>query len=134
MSVFEGATESERKSLVSHSISGHFSIREGDWKLCLCGGSGGWSSPTEEEAAKQGLPSMQLFNLKTDREEKTNLVVEYPEKVESLLGLLGQQVADGRCTPGKPVPNDREVEFLPCLLYTSPSPRDQRGSRMPSSA
>ena len=28
-------------------------------------------------------------------------------------------------SPGTPVP---------CLLYTSPSPRDQRGSRMPSSA
>ena len=27
-----------------------------------------------------------------------------------------------------------ELEWLPCLLYTSPSPRDQRGSRMPSSA
>ena len=25
-------------------------------------------------------------------------------------------------------------EGAPCLLYTSPSPRDQRGSRMPSSA
>ena len=25
-------------------------------------------------------------------------------------------------------------EENPCLLYTSPSPRDQRGSRMPSSA
>ena len=25
-------------------------------------------------------------------------------------------------------------EYIPCLLYTSPSPRDQRGSRMPSSA
>ena len=24
--------------------------------------------------------------------------------------------------------------YKPCLLYTSPSPRDQRGSRMPSSA
>ena len=24
--------------------------------------------------------------------------------------------------------------FMSCLLYTSPSPRDQRGSRMPSSA
>ena len=24
--------------------------------------------------------------------------------------------------------------FMTCLLYTSPSPRDQRGSRMPSSA
>ena len=26
------------------------------------------------------------------------------------------------------------LRFKPCLLYTSPSPRDQRGSRMPSSA
>ena len=25
-------------------------------------------------------------------------------------------------------------DTIPCLLYTSPSPRDQRGSRMPSSA
>ena len=25
-------------------------------------------------------------------------------------------------------------QFVLCLLYTSPSPRDQRGSRMPSSA
>ena len=28
----------------------------------------------------------------------------------------------------------RTGEYLDCLLYTSPSPRDQRGSRMPSSA
>ena len=28
----------------------------------------------------------------------------------------------------------RGLVFYPCLLYTSPSPRDQRGSRMPSSA
>ena len=27
-----------------------------------------------------------------------------------------------------------EAKSLFCLLYTSPSPRDQRGSRMPSSA
>ena len=26
------------------------------------------------------------------------------------------------------------LQFVTCLLYTSPSPRDQRGSRMPSSA
>ena len=26
------------------------------------------------------------------------------------------------------------IEYIICLLYTSPSPRDQRGSRMPSSA
>ena len=28
----------------------------------------------------------------------------------------------------------RRVDLRSCLLYTSPSPRDQRGSRMPSSA
>ena len=28
----------------------------------------------------------------------------------------------------------RDVVIEACLLYTSPSPRDQRGSRMPSSA
>ena len=30
--------------------------------------------------------------------------------------------------------NDLENVGYTCLLYTSPSPRDQRGSRMPSSA
>ena len=29
---------------------------------------------------------------------------------------------------------DEAIDFSICLLYTSPSPRDQRGSRMPSSA
>ena len=33
-------------------------------------------------------------------------------------------------TPG----NISAIRPLSCLLYTSPSPRDQRGSRMPSSA
>ena len=43
-----------------------------------------------------------------------------------------------------PIVGERQLEFWqwlssyycahPCLLYTSPSPRDQRGSRMPSSA
>ena len=30
--------------------------------------------------------------------------------------------------------NTGDVHCIICLLYTSPSPRDQRGSRMPSSA
>ena len=30
--------------------------------------------------------------------------------------------------------NDIASNVSSCLLYTSPSPRDQRGSRMPSSA
>ena len=40
----------------------------------------------------------------------------------------GMAVGDARCT--------QKIRFTEsaCLLYTSPSPRDQRGSRMPSSA
>ena len=32
------------------------------------------------------------------------------------------------------IPAGRSIGITGCLLYTSPSPRDQRGSRMPSSA
>ena len=43
----------------------------------------------------------------------------------------------GRCENG-PVavvyPDNVWYQYIDCLLYTSPSPRDQRGSRMPSSA
>ena len=37
-------------------------------------------------------------------------------------------------TPAAPADNAWITRVSPCLLYTSPSPRDQRGSRMPSSA
>ena len=40
---------------------------------------------------------------------------------------LHQEIFTVEVTPEKILPID-------CLLYTSPSPRDQRGSRMPSSA
>ena len=42
------------------------------------------------------------------------------------------------CTPyeidGRPATVEEAARSMRCLLYTSPSPRDQRGSRMPSSA
>ena len=113
MGVFKGAEQSKRESLVSHAIDGAFAIRKGDWKLCLCAGSGGWSEPREPQAKKQNLPLMQLYNLKSDRGEENNLLAEHPEKVAELLKLLEKQVADGRCTPGNPVANDRDVTFLP---------------------
>ena len=39
--------------------------------------------------------------------------------------------ADGT---GNSITNIENADIKSCLLYTSPSPRDQRGSRMPSSA
>src|SRR5690606_1380315 len=34
-----------RTGLISQSIRGDFAIRDGQWKLLLCPGSGGWSAP-----------------------------------------------------------------------------------------
>ena len=67
---FKGKQSTSRKTLISHSISGSFSFREGDWKLCLSSGSGGWSAPREAAAKKQKLPPLQLYNLNSDRAER----------------------------------------------------------------
>jgi arylsulfatase A len=111
--VFKGGDTTGRETLISHSIGGSFSIRQGPWKLCLSAGSGGWSAPREADAKKANLPPMQLYNLDEDKGEQKNLVTTNPEKVEALLKILETEVANGRCTPGKPVPNDREVTYLP---------------------
>lgn len=110
---FNGESTTDRDSLISHSIAGNFSIRTGDWKLCLSAGSGGWSAPNEKDARKEGLPPIQLFNLKTDRGERSNLQSANPDQVDQLLALLEKEVSQGRCTPGNPVANDRDVTYLP---------------------
>lgn len=111
--VFKGGKTTGRKTLISHSIGGSFAIREGSWKLCLAAGSGGWSAPREPDAKKQGLPPMQLFDLSVDRAESKNLAADRPDKVNELLLKLNDDVSNGRCSPGEPVPNDREITFLP---------------------
>ena len=110
---FKGKSKTTRSTLISHSISGHFSIRQGDWKLCLSAGSGGWSAPKEMEAKKQSLPPIQLFNLKQDKGERNNLQAKNKAKVKELVQVLDTEVKKGRSSPGKPVPNDREVSYLP---------------------
>ena len=46
-------------------------------------------------------------------------------------GLIKLQIAAGQANPAPPV---GPALGQHCLLYTSPSPRDRYGSRMPSSA
>ena len=52
------------------------------------------------------------------------------DQIETFLATPNSQ-------PGEPTTVEQYRDFeadVRCLLYTSPSPRDQRGSRMPSSA
>ena len=48
---------------------------------------------------------------------------------------LAEAIARGVYEPGQRLPSEHVLaEQYGCLLYTSPSPRDKRQSRMPSSA
>jgi arylsulfatase A len=78
--------------VVHHSISGYFAVRKGDWKLLYCRGSGGWTSPTEAQAAQANLPSIQLYNMRTDPKESNNLYEEHPEIVAELTADLQELV------------------------------------------
>jgi arylsulfatase A-like enzyme len=78
----------QRTSTIHHSIDGYFAIRKGDWKLAVCSGSGGWSAPTENQAIKNNLPAIQLYNLKEDPSEQNNVHNKYPEIVRALTAEL----------------------------------------------
>ena len=53
--------------------------------------------------------------------------------LEKAIEVAKQKAGDGHLTGTDLKAQTKEV-IGTCLLYTSPSPRDQRGSRMPSSA
>ena len=69
------------------------------------------------EGLSKRLGSLSIGQLRGEGTEATSLA--------SLLARIG--TAD-------PVVPQAAMQDITCLLYTSPSPRDQRGSRMPSSA
>jgi len=100
-----------REALVHHSISGRFAIRQGPWKLELCPGSGGWSSPGDPQALKQGLPDLQLYDLTTDLPEQKNLQALHPEITERLTKIIERYVTQGRSTPGRPQKNDAQIDI-----------------------
>ena len=97
-----------RPNIIHHSIDGSFAIKQGDWKLCACPGSGGWSYPRLSDIKKEKLelPPMQLFNLKDDIGETKNLIAEYPEKVAELKAALKEIILNGRSTPGTKQANE----------------------------
>lgn len=78
-----GKTEAVRtdKDWIGEELFGNRMVRQGDWKLChilkTAGGSGEW----------------ELFNLKTDPGETTDLAKKEPEKTKALLAVWEEYVA-----------------------------------------
>jgi arylsulfatase A-like enzyme len=96
-------------AVVHHSISGKFAVRQGHWKLELCPGSGGWSSPGDAEAKKLGLPDIQLYDLSADIGETKNVQAGHPDIVSQMSKLLDEYIANGRSTPGPKQANDAAI-------------------------
>jgi arylsulfatase A len=98
-----------RSSTVHHSINGSFALREGKWKLELCAGSGGWSSPKPGSKEEKALPDIQLYDLSSDISESRNVSPEEPEVVARLTKQLEEIISQGRSTAGEKQANDAEI-------------------------
>lgn len=115
----EPAPASMRKTLVNHSKEGRFAIRDGQWKLLLWPGSGGWSPPTptpsqwikSEAVDLKTLPPFQLYDLSADPAEEKNLASAHPEIVQRLGRLMRTTIERGRSTPGQPQPYDQPAKW-----------------------
>jgi arylsulfatase A-like enzyme len=106
------ADQPPRDSIISQSIGGQFAIRDGDWKLCLCPGSGGWSAPRPGRHDMSDLPPMQLYNLADDPGEQNNLFEKYPQRVNKMKAMLREAIDNGRTTPGQKLSNDVDVVMV----------------------
>jgi arylsulfatase A len=126
--------EGTRKDLIMQSVVS-FVVRDGDWKLCLCPGSGtnadspnaAGNDPSPEVAWRAALdqfdgeqtdsdllkaPFVQLFRLTDDPHEDNNLATDYPDRVAQMVALLKKQVETGRSTPGPRLSNDKNVRIV----------------------
>ena len=77
------------------SVASMMMIRSGDWKLINGLGSGGFTKPNSIKPMP-GQPAVQLYNLRTDPAETTNLADGYPDKVKELLSAMQANLERGR--------------------------------------
>ncbi|MDF1815650.1 MAG: arylsulfatase [Verrucomicrobiales bacterium] len=86
--VLKGETADPRSPVVLQAGRKHFMIRSGDWKLITGPESGGFSK--RDRKATADLPPVQLYNLREDIGETTNLYQKHPEKVKELTAKLNE--------------------------------------------
>lgn len=124
--------QAARQNLVMQSVVS-FVVRYGNWKLCVCPGSGtpanaevaAGNDPMPNEAWRKALdqfegkptnpdllrsPFVQLFDLTTDLHEDHNLAALHPDRVKQMVAILQDQITIGRSTPGPILKNDQSVQ------------------------
>jgi len=102
------------------SINGSFAIRQGNWKLNFCPGSGGWTDPRPKNIKAEDVQDwVQLYDLAIDPAETQNLAKENPETVERLTQLAQHYIDNGRSTAGTNQKNNGETYLYPSWIRSA---------------
>ena len=89
----------------------------------------------EQKAAEEdALTNAPMTYILTNKSTQDVTELPYEEFMKQYKSYPKEQFDYDTRTGEPAIPHTKISEFMVCLLYTSPSPRDQRGSRMPSSA
>ena len=93
-----------------------FAIRKGDWKLCRCPGSGGWTY-ADADARADGLPEIQLYHMGEDAAESDNTQAGQAALVSELTQELHRVVVGHENDPSVP------IEDWPQIVWRSELPK-----------
>ncbi len=84
-----------RKTLITSNNAKYYGVRMGEWKMITGLGSGGFSPPRDVKP-KAGEPLGQLYNLRVDLSETSNLWNQHPEIIHQLQQILRVSQQTGR--------------------------------------
>jgi arylsulfatase A len=131
LSAMKGEAYSQplRGPIIHHSGSGYFAIRDGQWKLNLFRGSGGSLSP-KFIIPKSDEPVFELYDMKNDWRETTNVCDQHPDVVNRLKELATKIIRNGRSTPGKVQKNDGD-QLWPELTWIPEAASLKKKNRHP---
>lgn len=105
-----------KRGIIHHSDAGHFSVRQGKWKLVLHE-KGGTRRHNPKDKPLVNPADIQLFDMDKDPGETTNLQHLHPEIVKNMKELLSGYIKNGRSNDGPAVLNDpskrwRQIEVV----------------------
>jgi arylsulfatase A-like enzyme len=98
--LYEGKTRAENPAVIHHDFDGGYAIRRGDWKLVF------------QLDRKNKTFTRELYNIKEDRMETTDVLASSPEIAAQLEALFESQVSQGRSTPGPQQANLDDPDWL----------------------
>lgn len=106
LSLWEGHDEPVREDIVHSTGNGGFAIRRDFWKLNLVNEGGGFAALNDTN-----FEPNELFDLRDDISETTNVIDDHPDVVKELTDALAEYVKSGRSTEGEQQENERNNPY-----------------------